>query len=433
MAKNTRGSSENPSTSIHFFETGGELLDGETLFDPVLTGDWGCPQLLCFTRETITVAPEITHHGRLYRPAKLDPCLQKAMLLPNLPADYGDLAALLRRTCNLFRDWFDLDQLQAQLTATWVFTTWVGDQMPSPPRLSIYGINPDLAIDYFRLMRCVARRALILCDLCSFRKLPMIYRPTLLLNQAHPSRRMIDLLCDSNYQGVLINGTGNSIIDGSCSKALFLGNNGVSSTRWVQGSIPIYLPPTCARLDQLNARILSEIANEFQPYFLMYRLRYAARVRNGAAASSAEKDTRHTVLACFPDEPDLTRATLPLLQSLQEDSHLQSCDELVDALVEVLWAKLHEGLPEMAAADILELTNALLRARGGQREYNEEELGWKFRKLQIQRHKRRQGKVVQFSTGLRRHLHRLVRNMCINVDARVETCADCKESQVGGQ
>jgi hypothetical protein len=103
MAKNTRGSSENPSTSIHFFETGGELLDGETLFDPVMTGDWGCPQLLCFTRETITVAPEITHHGRLYRPAKLDPCLQKAMLLPNLPADYGDLAALLRRTCNLFR------------------------------------------------------------------------------------------------------------------------------------------------------------------------------------------------------------------------------------------------------------------------------------------------------------------------------------------
>jgi hypothetical protein len=428
MAKTT-GRSSNVTENPEIVDTGGELLDDYTHIDLVMVAGSGEPQLLYWTPETTTTAREIRHQGRLYRPGKLDPSFQKAMLLPSAPADYGDLPVLFQRICDHFQSYFDLDLFQAQLSGTWAFTTWVADQMPSPPRLSVFGSNSELANDYFRLMRCFCRRALILGDPPSFRKLPMLYRPTL-LNQGHPSPRMIDLLRSSNHQGVFISGSGSALIDAVCSKALFVGDNGLWTLRWIPGSIPIHLPLTCSRLHQLNPRILGAIANEFQPYLFMYRLRYAARVRDGAAASAVDVNVGHSVLACFPDQPDLTRATLPLLESLKEDSQAQSCDEVVDAILEVLWTKLHEGVPEIAVAHIAKLTNALLRERGGQREYSKEELGWKLKNLQIPRPRRRKGKVVQFSPELSRHLHLLVRTMRVDVSARSETCADCKASQI---
>ena len=427
-----------PETAIQVLTTAGEVFPDGSMVELVTTASINGNELalLFWNGKKAVVNFRVEHGGHIYQPIELHPSLQNAIRLPVGAVIYGTTRELFTEVASLFERHIGFSKPEATAIAIWSATTWLPDCLASPPALLITGPAMDQAIALFQLLNCVCRHPLMLADISRFaiRSLPMHLRPTLLVNQPDVSPEIRALWYASNFPRLFVPGKGGSVLDIACSKALYSGLGEVTDS-WGDTALHVALPPAHSELPPLDTREQDSIANWFQPRWLMYRLQHAHKVHQSRSAACAltfpTLELARNLMACVPDEPEFAQALVPLLQSQEQDVLVRRSCDLSSAIVEVLWATLHEPTREATVSRVADLTNALLRSRGEIREYSPEEVGWRLRDLGIPRHRGRNSMVVQFSREISLRVHRLARGFAVeSLKCHANSCADCAQLQI---
>jgi hypothetical protein len=269
----------------------------------------------------------------------------------------------------------------------------------------------------------------------NFRSLPMHLSLTLLLDQQRLKPNLQRLLRASSYRGMHLPGNRGSVVDLYGPKAIFCGSDSAEVTL-SGGVIHISMAPSQLRSSALNERIEDEIATRFQPRLLMYRLKNSRKVRESQVDVSqftfATRRLACTLAACFPEDSELARNTVQLLQPLDQEIREQRSRDVNCAIVEILWRIVHAG--EQRAVSVNKLAggiNALLRDRGELLQYNAEEIGWKLRNdLKIPRHTKSIGRQVLLGRDTSQSIHRLAQAYDLPCAQHVDVgCPDCNQAQ----
>src|SRR6266849_9902774 len=191
------------------------------------------PNLVFWDGHRATVAPRVRHGDLWYQAPELHPSVGRIMRLPDRVGRSGSVPKVFAEVSALFQQYLGLPPDLAQQLTMWKATTWLSDQLPSPPALIALGPNMRRAVDLFQLLACGSRRALGLTGInrAALVGLPMDLNLTLLISQPALSRSLSQLLTAANYRGVHVPGKSGAILDWAGSKAIFLGST-ASPSSW---------------------------------------------------------------------------------------------------------------------------------------------------------------------------------------------------------
>ena len=200
--------------------------------------------------------------------------------------------------------------------------TWLADRLPTALTLIISGPDHAFGIAVLCLLSCVCRRPI--CLPTSPRADSVIAparSPTLLLDQQELKPNMLRLLRASSYQGLHLLGNRGNVIHPYCSKAIFCGNDAMIDTISV-GAIHIAAAPSKLQLSTLNENVQNEIARDFQPRLLQYRLTNATKAGESpvdvSSSTAPMRPLAWALAACFPEDPDSAGETINFLRPQDE-------------------------------------------------------------------------------------------------------------------
>jgi hypothetical protein len=429
---NAKNRSNAPNSSI--ISAGKIFADGAMVELVSSSSGFNKPDLLLWNGRKAAVGPRVEYGSCTYEAPELNPILWRAMRLPAGCRDYGSARALFDGIRDLFQRHFGLPESESGLLACFVISTWLADRLPTAPNLIISGADEELGIDVLRLLSCVCRHPLMLAELTpsGFRSLPMQLSPTLLLNQRELKPTMERLLRASSYRDLYLAGNGGSVVNPYGPKVILCGDDAAVDALGA-GVIHVAVAPSQMQSAALDEQLQSEIANRFQPRFLMYRLRNATKVRESEVDASnltlATRRLARTLAACFPEDSELARDIVQLLQPQDEEIRGQHSRDINCAIVTILWGFLHEQKErEVRVDELAKDVNKFLRDRGEIREYSAEELGWKLRDLNIPRHNSSSGRHVLLERDTSQSVHRLAQVYDLPCSQPAQTgCPDCSQ------
>ena len=427
-------SSHTPPTSTsergsRVIGTSGEIFRDGSILELVKPSSDPQLSLLFWRKRQQTIARHIRHRGRVYEATAANEMLLQAIRFPTGTAPYGTAHQLFCGVRDVFARFIGLDHPQASLLTAWTWSTWFPEFASSPPTLVISGPDANHAITLLRLLNCLCRRPLVLADINrSGLYAAMQLHPTLLVNNPAQFPKIWQLLASANHHGVYVLGTQGKVHSVVGSRAFFIGMQEIGS----EGALHLALPPAGAEIPMLSERQQAEIARRFQGQWLMFRIQNLQQVGQSPSRANQSNypNSESTLqLAKFIEQdPDIARSIASILQRQHEDANAQRGRDVSGAIVEVLWALVHQKT-EVAVGRIAILTNALLRSRGETLEYNAEEVGWRLKNLGFYRHKNGSGKVLQPSRETILLVHQLARRFCLNLQI-VPGCPDCSEPEV---
>jgi hypothetical protein len=379
-------------------------------------------------RHSAKIAPWILHGNIWYQAPELHPSIGRVIRLPDRIGRSNSAPQLFAEVSSLFQKYLGLPPDVAQHITMWQASTWVSDQLLSPPALIVVGPNMRRAVDLFQLLACGSRRALALAGIsrAALVGLPMDLNLTLLISQPDLSRSLSQLLSAANSRGMHVVGRRGAIQDWAGSKAIFVGSTASPNT-WSGEGLWISLPGSEADLPPLDEQTRARITLDLQAKFLRFRLDWLWKGRDANASVGRRlfpgSDLAQSLSACAWYEPRLMETVTPVLRGLVEEAATRRQLEAEIVVFEVLWEPAHQ-LPELSVKKITEYLNLKLRIRGGRYEYSEEEVGWILRGHGFDRRRNASGMVLRFSGENTRLLHRLVRRFGLDL-TEMPGCADC--------
>jgi len=403
-----------------------ELVSGSSQLDK--------PNLLIWNGFKANVGLRVKHDGCTYEGPELDPTLRRVMRLPAGCCDYGSPRALFDSIRDLFQRHLGVPESESVLLACFAISTWLADRLPTAPGLTISGPDEDLGIEVLRLLSCVCRHPLMLAEVTpsSIRSLQMQLSPTLLLNQPGFDRNMQRVFRASSYRGVYSLGNRGRVVDLFGPKAIFCGNDSANETLNA-GVIHISVTPSQPESAGLDEQAQYEIAIDFQPRLLMYRLKNSGKIHESQVDVSgltyATRQLARSLGACFPEDLEIASDAVQALQPQDEETRERRFHDVNCAIIEILLAWIHRrDQRELAVDELAKLANALLRRRGETRQYSAEEVGWKLSRLNIVRHTSSSGRQVKFGRDTSRTVHRLVAAYDWPPSRNAEAgCLDCTQ------
>ena len=426
------------NTTNTCINTVGEIFADGTMIELVSSSSaLNKPDLLLWNGRKALVGPRIEHDGCTYEATELAPSLYRATRLPSRHADYGSARSLFVALADLFRHHLDLPDRESSLLACFSISTWLADCLPTAPSLTISGPDEEMGLDVLRLLGCVCRHSLVLAEITpgTFRSLPTQLVFTLLLDQQGLKPNIQRLLRASSYRGLHLAGNRGTIIDLYGPKVIFCGSDAAVHNLG-GGVIHISVTPTQLRTSALDEQVQNEIANKFQSRLLMYRLKNCGKM-NGAQIgvstfTSVMRQLAWTLAICLPEDSELAHDAVQLLRPQDEEVRGQRSRDVNCAIVEILLGNIHQRKQRAVKVDELaKNVNALLRSRGELIEYSAEEIGWKLKGLNIQRHSDRSGRQVLLERDTNQNVHRLARAYDLPCSQRMEAdCPDCASLQV---
>ena len=432
MTTCTRPTSKRQSPKDQVVVTSGEIFPDGKVIDLVASADVRRPRLLFWDGKRASVAPRIQHGGIVYEAPELHPSIGRAIRFPSGARPCSSTSELFAEVADLLERYLGVNHEMAHELSLWNGSTWLSDVLPSPPALVISGPAMAHAMTLFKLLSCVSRRALRLAGIsrAALAALPMHLRPTLLINQPDMARGMSQLLRASNHRGLCVPGKGGVILDWVGSKAAFLGMES-SPNPWSGAALWVSLPPTRPGLEILDEETMTQIAQDYLPRFMGFRLDWLGREPEtgypGSSFPFAESELAQNLLACVQHEPGLIQSVTPLLYSQEQEATERRMRDPNVAVFEVLWNPAHQvrGLP---VKKITEHLNAQLRIRGEKYEYTEEEVGWILSHHGFCRSRIGSGMVLRFSSENNQLLHHLVHEFGLDLPP-VQGCSYCSEPE----
>ena len=219
------------------------------------------------------------------------------------------------------------------------------------------------------------------------------------------------LLRASAFRGLNLPGSRGSVVDLYGPKAILCGSD-FELNCLGDGALQISIAPLSLPSSLFDARKQDEIAMEFQPRLLCYRLRHFASVNDSqvevAEFASAIRPLASAFAKCLADDQKLAHNTIRLLRPQDDDVKGKRFLDLNCVAVEILWGLMHDK--EKKSIQVEELTkyvSALLRSRGELIEYSAEEMGWCLSKLNIRRHTTSSGRQVLLGKDNSTTVHQL--------------------------
>jgi hypothetical protein len=415
------------SAESKIVRTSGQIFADGAAIELVASAAGNRLDLLFLNRQKKIIAPQVTHSGLVYQAPNVHETLVRAIRFPRDAVDNGLPRMLFAEVLTLFQRYIGLASPEAALLTAWNFSTWFPDCVSSPPTLVISTPDSAHAITLFRLLAALCRRSLVVADInrAAFLSL-MRLQPTLLIHEPR-SPKIWDMWGSSNHRGVYLVGNAGQVYEVVGSKAVF----SKAADTWSDEAIHLALPVP-SEINRLEEHREAEIANLFQPRFLMHRLRNFSKVRQFRPESCKfeipDSEIARSLIACIQAEPDIGQAIVPILLRQHRDAQARRGCEVGVVIVEVIWTPLHETR-EIAISRVAELTNALLRIRGGTLEYSPAEIGWKLKGLGLQRHRNGGGMVLQFSKENRLLIHQLAQRFGLKLRPTIG-CPDCGEREV---
>ena len=389
------------------------------------------PHLLLWNGDKAISAPQIEDGDCTYAGPELPSSLYHAIRLPARWRSYGSVRKLFTSLADLFKNSLDFPDRESRLLASFCLGSWVADRLSIAPSLAILAPDQGRGIELLRLLHCVCRRALMLAEITrgGLRSLPSNLSLTLLICQGELKPNLQRLLRASGYRGLHLPGNRGGVVDLNGPKAI-LWDPDVSMDSVGEGMVQISLPPSC-QSPELDERRLDEIASDFQPRLLMYRLKNCAKVRQSQVEvtqlSVATRPLARALAACFPGDSDLARDIVLLLGPQDEEIRAQRFLDVNCMIVEILLGELHSGKrTKVQVGDLAKDVTALAQSRGEIKGYGTEVIGWKLKGLSIPKHTNTSGRHVVLDRDTSRRMHRLARAYELQCLQRVKDgCSDC--------
>jgi hypothetical protein len=426
-ADRSKTSTRNSPTSDAVVITASRIFpDG--VIDLVASEDPCRPNLVFWDGNRAKIAPRIRHGDLWYQAPELRPSIGRTIRLPDRVGRRGSAPQLFDEISALFQEYLGLPPDVAQQLAMWTASTWVSDQLASPPALIIVGPNMRRAADLFELLACGSRRALGLTGInrAALVGLPMDLNLTLLISQPDLSRSLLQLLNAANHRGVHVPGTNGAILDWAGSRAIFLGST-ASPNSWSGESLWISLPVSETELPLLDEQARDRITQDLQAKFLRFRLDWLWKAHDAGLSVGRRpfpgNELAQSLSACAWYEPELMETVTPALRGLVDEAAARLELEAESVVLEVIWEPAHQ-LPELRQMKITEYLNLKLRTRGGHYEYSNEEVGWILKGHGFEKDRNGSGMILRFSGNNTRLLHRLVRTLGLDLP-EMPGCTDC--------
>ncbi len=372
--------------------------------------------------------PRIRHGDVCYQAPELHPSLGRIIRLPDQVERNTSAARLFAEASDLFQHYLGLPPDVAQRLAMWQASTWISDQLSSPPALIVVGQNMRRAINLFELLACGSRRALALTGINreAIIGLPTDLNLTLLISQPDLSHRLSQLLSAANYRGVHVVGRRGAIQNWAGSKAIFVGSS-TSPNTWSGEGLWISLPGSEAEHPTLDENTRARITQDLQAKYLRFRLDWLWKDRDADLSVGRRlfpgSQLAQSLSACARYEPELMETVTPALRGLVDEAAARRKLEPGSVTLEVIWQPAHQ-LPMITQKKITEYLNFTVRTRGSCYEYSAEEVGWILKGHGFERHRSADGMILRFSGNNTRLLHRLVRTFGLDLP-EVPGCGDC--------
>lgn len=405
-------------------QTFGEILPGGVVYEPVHSPSERAVKLLRWDGENYEIGPQFKEGEIIYTPGYLHPSLLEATRLPHGLADYGDATTLFWKMVVLFRDHIGLSREHSVFVSRCVFSTWFPDLCPNPMTLCVTGLNMSQIMRLFRLLHVLCRRPLMVAALNT--NLPFFLHPTLLVNVPSVSTRIGSFWRASNYRGAVIPGPRGTMRSLACAKIIFCETE-AARIAWGPEALHIALLPTTQDFPSLSELEEAQLAAEYLPQLLLFRLRTLSALYQPDASSPPNFPgfpRGGSLPACIAEDPEILEASRPMIGAHEQDLLASRARDPHVAIEESVWAPSHK-IKEMSTSEITKRTNALLHERGETLRYNSKEIGWKLRAMGLISHHNGKRKALRFTRDVRRQIHRLAVQFGLQLP-KVADCEDCK-------
>ena len=394
---------------------------------------WNGTEVHIGSKITTKSAPDSQFGASTFYPPDVDATVRKAVRFPSHATPYSSSRELFTNVRDLIKRFVDLPDNLVSLAAYSVFASWFVDCTATPVCLSIVSPRPGQGSQLTRLLGCLYRRALRLgqTTLGGICALPLELQPALLIENGKCDGQLLKLLRLLNaadayvpWKGRLINVSGARVI---CTEESLPGD------LLGAGFTEIRVPAARRSLPILDQRVQQQIAEEFQPKLLMYRLvnyrRASVSEFDVSDFTSPVRDLARCLGASVPDEPELQGEIAPLLQG-QSDQTLVECETDLDSVViEAMLVLCHEtDRKSFHVADVAKRANTILEQRGELLELNPWATGRKLNQLGITTKKLDSaGRGALLLNTMRDHVHKLAWERKVStIYDHAEQCSHCK-------
>jgi hypothetical protein len=390
--------------------------------------------------------PGSVFKARTLEPPDVDFTIRRAMRFPTHDTPSGSCRELFDDICALIKKFTDLPPKLVSLATYSVLASWFSDFTPVPVRVSIVGFRSYQRSNLFGLLSCLYRRPLVLGEIstAAICSLPMELCPTLFLERHEFSGSLQKVIRSSVAQdiyvprkGRLINASLATVI---CTEDLF------DADGLGRSAIEIPVTPTRRVVPILDRRTQEEIAGEFQPKLLGFRLANYNRVRGSVFDvpdfEPSVRDLARCLGACVSEDVELQKDIVSLLRGRNEESQadLDCAKYLNKIVVEAMFSVCHEERTQsLYVSEIALIVNSILRKRGEILEMTPKQIGNKLRAMGITTKRLDAlGRGIQLLDPIRQYIHRLAWNYKIGFgvieadDPRLE-CGHCSQIHRGLQ
>ena len=354
--------------------------------------------------EHIGVSAE--HEGRTYVATPLGSELGRLLRLPKATDDFGNIELLVSRLTGMIATHsHQLDEDSSLLVAAFVLSSWAFDCLPAAPCLNLCG-RPGTETTLLNILASVCRRPLPLAQasIANLSKLPEGLSPTLILNHPRPTALMPVLAA--------ITGSNVSV----------LAHNRVVALRYAtivctQSPIPatalnVHLHPEGSGYRRITQATMEQLADEFQPYLLRYRLTRHREVANSEFdAPRLHWNVRmlaRALGASVEGSPETQARIIEALRRSDEKSKVESSQSSAAVVLEALLVACHEKRPEIHVFEIAELANGIFLGRHGDQVLSPKAVGGILRaELGLWPERDARGYALRLSSQARQRIHNL--------------------------
>ncbi len=398
------------------------------------------PSLLLWNGAKAYIASKITltasksdASDRTFYPPEIDSTTRNAIRFPAGAESYDSTRKLFDGITDVFRKYMDLPENQMHLLAHCVLASWFVDVTAAPVCLSLVGPSSGQGSRLLRLLASLFRHPLLLgpTGLGAIFSLPLKLQPALFMDGGQCNGQLPKLLRQLSapdsfifWKGQLLQFRGAQVV---CTE------ESLPSDLLNAGFLEVRMPSSRRILPILDQQARQQIAEEFQPKLLMYRLVNYQQVRSSKfdvpEFHFPVRNLSRSLAAAVPNEPEFQSNIAFLLQAQSDQDLLKPTSDLDSLVIEGMLILCHqEDRKSFHVAEVSEQVNEILEARGESFDMNPWAVGRKLRKLDITTQRLdANGRGALLLNDLRHHVHSLAakRGLLAKMGDAVR-CSDCK-------
>jgi hypothetical protein len=404
---------------------------------------------LVWEKGSATIFHYIEREGRIFLPPNPSSSSFPLLSLANGLLPCGDPAELLAEIGSMISKFVKLCHEHLLIVRSFVLASWFPECFEAAPYLWVVGPLGSAKTKLLKLLWCLCRRGLIAGDLRSgsVYKLTDTWDPTLIIDEfelgsSGANAELRRLLRTGSVPGVPTFRNGQRFST-YCLKIIAsrqpLGDTALSS----RGLI-VSLLPTDDDVLPLDEAAMQQIANEYQPKLLMFRLKNYRVVKNFCMSSNPlqgmsarMKQIARALTAPLLGDPESTAELLAILGEYDQEAQIERSLEPEWLVAGDLFDLVHKGMEggrlvsEILIGGVADYINQKLENRGEDLRLSARRVDAVVKSLGLRTDKLgRLGRGLKLTSSVKRKVHEIARQL--GIDRRTIAPLTALEHGYGG-